>query len=280
MVKDKFFMNAVYRNPRESERLSLPLRLRSTGHYQVGAPWHERHDIFKDFIQIFWGIEGCGEFTIEGKKHTLEPGCVTFYLRGEKHIIEAKSETWRYRWFTFDGPLADSVMNSFNLLHSPFHVGPCPDSLFNQLAAVLKDISPSATLRGSALAYEILTLLQDDSALFEEGGNSLVERFVETVRENFADPGFCVSAAADIIGTHRSTLFRAVQKKNGISPVNLIMNIRLQHALELLMNSSLTLKEICRETGITNESYLSKLVHSSTGMSPGRFRKRGSSSNA
>lgn len=279
MAKDKFFMNAVYRNPRESERLSLPLRLRSTGHYHVQAPWNDKHNIFKDFIQIFWSIEGCGEFMIEEKKYTLEPGCVTFYLRGEKHLIAAKNETWRYRWFTFDGPLADSIMDSFNLPRTPFHAGPCPESLFNQLAAVLKDISPSATLRGSALTYEILTLLQDDSALFEEGGNSLVERFVETVRENFADPSFSVSAAADIIGTHRSTLFRAVLKKNGISPVNLIMNIRLQHALELLMNSSFTLKEICRETGITNESYLSKLVHASTGMSPGRFRKRGSSSN-
>lgn len=280
MDKNKCFMNAVYRNPKESERLALPLRLRSTGHYCVRANWHEKYNIFKDFIQIFWGIEGSGEFTICGEKHILGPGDVTFYLRSEKHTIEAKSEVWRYRWFTFDGPLADSMMNSFNLPRTTFHVGPCPESLFNQLAAVLKDISPSATLRGSALAYEILTLLQDDSATFEESENGLVEQFVETVKENFADPAFSVSAAADIIGAHRSTLFRAVQKKNGISPVNLIMNIRLQHALELLMNSSLTLKEICRETGITNESYLSKLVIAATGMSPGRFRKRGLSSNA
>lgn len=280
MDKNKFFTNAVYRNPKESERLSLPLRLRSTGHYYVKAPWTDDHNTFKDFIEIFWGIEGCGEFIIGGEKHLLKPGSATFYLRGERHIIVAKSETWRYRWFTVDGPLADSIMNSFKLPRTPFHVGPCPESLFNQLSAVLKDISPAATLRGSALAYELLTLLQDDSATFKEGENGLVEQFIETVKENFADPAFSVSAAADIIGTHRSTLFRAIQKQNGISPVNLIMNIRLQRALELLMSSTLTLKEICRETGITNESYLSKLVTASTGMSPGRFRKHNNSSDA
>ena len=273
MNKNKFFTNAVYRNPKESEKLSLPLRLRSVGHYEVGIPWRDRDDIVKDFIQVFWGIEGCAEFTIAGEKYLLQPGFATYFLRMERHFIEAKSTLWRYRWFTFDGPLADTIMESFKLPREPFHVGPCPETLFNQLAAVLKDISPSATLRGSALAYEILTSLQDNSSLLEESGNSLVERFVETVRENFADSSFSVSAA--VLGTHRSTLFRAVQKKNGISPVNLIMNIRLQHALELLMNSSLTLKEICIKTGITNESYLSKLVHASTGMSPGRFRKRG-----
>ena len=59
---------------------------------------------------------------------------------------------------------------------------------------------------------------------------------------------------------------------SGMSPQEYLIECRMQKALELLSNSSASIKEIAESAGFANANYFTKVFHRMFGRSPSELR--------
>ncbi|MBQ2167887.1 MAG: helix-turn-helix transcriptional regulator, partial [Prevotella sp.] len=73
-------------------------------------------------------------------------------------------------------------------------------------------------------------------------------------------------------GCSRSKLFRHFRDYKTARPLEFLNEIRIKRACKLLTDTSLHINEICREVGINNQVYFTKLFTKTIGMSPTKYR--------
>ena len=64
----------------------IPFRARSCGHSNVASDYHEK-PWRREFIQLFWCIDGVGCLRIKDKDYLIHPGEVCFYIFGDYHEV-------------------------------------------------------------------------------------------------------------------------------------------------------------------------------------------------
>lgn len=72
----------------------------------------------------------------------------------------------------------------------------------------------------------------------------------------------------------KSTLMRAFRKQMGASPFQYLINIRLEHACQLICENQLPLTAICNQAGFSSYSYFSRCFVRRFHQTPNNFRKR------
>ena len=103
--------------------------------------------------------------------------------------------------------------------------------------------------------------------------NDLLNRIKKIVEEHLSDEQFGVSELAGELNMSRSNLLRKVRKQSGLSVSQLIRQIRLEHAMELLKNSSMSVSEISYKVGFGSVSYFVKCFGDHYGYPPGEVGK-------
>lgn len=104
--------------------------------------------------------------------------------------------------------------------------------------------------------------------------NEFLSQLTAIVEKNIADEGFGVSELADAMNMSRSNLLRRVKKETKLSVSQLINQIRLKRAMELLRKSSLNVSQVSAEVGFNSTSYFIKCFREYYGYPPGEVGKR------
>ena len=263
------FRKIVFR-PHAAPSPNIPLGARSVGHYRVSPADIEKPQV-KHFVQVFWGIVGRGAFGFDAETRTLCPGEIAIYLPGMEHRLRALDDVWEYRWWTLDGPLAPAIVAGFGLAADIYRVGPAPVELFEQLTRLLQDLSPNGERNASAVAYQLLARVAVSG---REGSDPpVIAEALRIIHRHAADPVFGVERLAQMLRTHRSTLSRGFMRAVGVSPLEYLTRLRVQNALALLRQSTLSIAEIARQCGYSDPNYFSRLIRRHTGHSPLQFRQ-------
>ena len=262
-------------DPLQLPSLPLPIHVRSVGYNEADCGWFERvPGRQKNFVQLFWCVKGTGEILLDKRIIRLAPGEVFYHLPQEEHHHRAvdPDSRWCYYWFTFDGPRAAEFMSSYGYPQSSLYAGECPVKYFLEIESLLKQRTPYAQRHAVALAAELLALAGGKMAGSRE--HDLVKRFIELAHEGFSDPEVTVGSLAEELGIHRTTLNRIFFRMMSLSPGTYLDQIRIQHALSLLRETELPVKEISYACGITYVSYFCRLIRKNTGMTPADYRRR------
>ncbi len=256
--------------------LPLPVHIRSVGYNEAEYGWGERADGGrKNFVQVFWCVGGCGELVLEGRNVRLKAGEVTYHLPGEDHIHRSvdPDALWRYHWVTFDGPGAADFMRSYGYPRKECFAGACPVKLFQEIELLLKQRTPYAQRHAISVVTEILALAGERYVESREAAG-VVRRFIELAHRRFQEAELTVGELAGELGIHRTTLNRLFLRSMRLSPGAYLEQIRIQKALSLLRESSLSIKEIAGCAGFSHVSYFCEVIRKKTGMTPGEYRLR------
>lgn len=81
---------------------------------------------------------------------------------------------------------------------------------------------------------------------------------VQTIEKHVSIAEFTVTDLARELGISRSQFFKRVQSLTGRSPLEIIRDIRLQHAAQLLEKSQLSVSEIAYQVGFNNPKYFAR----------------------
>ena len=76
----------------------------------------------------------------------------------------------------------------------------------------------------------------------------------------------------------RSNLMRVFRKATGQPPIEYLVRLRIQRAMELLRGTDLSVTEIALEVGFNDSNYFTRSFRKATGLSPRKYRQSGTQS--
>jgi len=101
-----------------------------------------------------------------------------------------------------------------------------------------------------------------------------INKLTGIVQANLSDEHFSVSKLAKEVGMSYSTIHRKLKSIKNQDVSEFISEIRLQHAMELLVQNAGTVSEIAFTTGFNSPTYFTKCFHDYYGFPPGDVKKR------
>lgn len=106
-----------------------------------------------------------------------------------------------------------------------------------------------------------------------EEDNDFLPRYIEIVKANISNPELDVSVIYQALGMSRANFYRKVKAVTGLSPIELIKNIRLEAGAKLLKESSMNISEIAQHVGFSSRSYFARSFKAVYGVSPTEYQE-------
>ena len=106
--------------------------------------------------------------------------------------------------------------------------------------------------------------------------DDFLARYIEIVKANISNPELDVSVIYEALGMSRTNFYRKVKTVTGLSPIELIKNIRLEAGAKLLKESDMNVSEIAQHIGFSSRSYFARSFKAAYGMSPTEYQEAGS----
>ena len=101
---------------------------------------------------------------------------------------------------------------------------------------------------------------------------SLAARIQQVVKQRYAEPDLSTHAVARAVGVSVPHLCRVIKHQLGMTFTDLLRDIRLQAASQLLAEDSCSIKEIAFRVGFRHPSQFTRAFRTRRGVSPSEFR--------
>lgn len=108
---------------------------------------------------------------------------------------------------------------------------------------------------------------------FSSVDTSFVTHLQEYINNNMSNADLSINDLCGEMHMSRVQLYRKCKSLTNVSPVELVRNLRLKHAKQLLEHSEQTISEIAYEVGFSSPSYFAKCYRDQYGISPTESKK-------
>jgi signal transduction histidine kinase/ligand-binding sensor domain-containing protein/DNA-binding response OmpR family regulator len=122
--------------------------------------------------------------------------------------------------------------------------------------------------------YSKEILLKPRDIVLANPDEKFIKKLVQIVEKNIAKSEFDVDMMAKSLGVSRTQLFRKINALTNMTPKELVRDIRLKRAAQLLTQDVLNINEIAIEVGISDISYFRKLFKEKYGMNASKYQKQ------
>ena len=192
------------------------------------------------------------------------------------HRYKPNAESgWEEYWVGFKGSYANELMKKFDS-GDPFVAAGLNSSLLRLLHTLIEQVQQAATGYHqiiSGIALQIVGLIYTITKNGRSGTTSthLIEEAKFLFRETIQEPD-CLEDILKKLPVSYSKLRKDFKVLTGDSPNQYLLNLRLEKAKELLVNTNLSISEIAYQTGFVSASYLSKIFKAKIGSPPKNYR--------
>ncbi len=205
-------------------------------------------------------LSGTGLFEVAGKRFVTSPGDVLFIPADTPYKVEysvSESIVVHFRSCNYCEAENIDVENS-----------PAIGLLFRQL---LREWSEEHSVnQAKATIYEILEKIEKDKKRSVE--DTAFTRCIEYIDAHYCEPELDIGAVCRVGFISASSLQRSFHMHLGLSPKQYLLKLRMNRALELLTENTLTVKEISFACGFSDEKYFSRVFRQKYGYPPSEMR--------
>ncbi len=248
---------------------------------------------YHNFLELGYCEKGTGVFIVDGKIIPFHGKCSSIIYDGQVHIaksINNEKSLWHFLYIDLSKLFTGAEANELKLLKSLEHDKYNFPSVLSYeedegIYALCKEImSEAAGMKADHLPEIrslVISLLIKHGRYFtkKEGGirerASLMDEIGDLL--NYVNIHYMENITIDdmVEKTHMSkaTLQRKMISFFGISPMQYIHRLRLNHAAVLLLSKKKTIAEIATEVGYNNLSSFNRMFFKEFGMSPSDWRK-------
>lgn len=225
-------------------------------------------------------LKGCGRYERESSSYSLFPGTAFFTHipeEGRYYLPQEETASWEYLYVHFDGPAALPFFQSIRKRYGCCFTLPA-DSLPIQLWLNLHgEMSGGRQLRryeGGELVYRFLSSLM--RTLEAPGNPALFDRIEESIhymRDHLAEH-FSIEELAGRQHLSCAYFIRLFTAQTGQTPLAYLTQLRLNHAIFLLLNTPVNVEEVAAACGFSCGNYFCKVFKKASGLSPAEYRRR------
>lgn len=105
----------------------------------------------------------------------------------------------------------------------------------------------------------------------EEGENPYVASFKRLLLSNISTIDFNLNDAMDTVPFSRDYFRKLFKQETGVTPLEYLTDLRIEHAKGLLSSSSLTVRQVAAMVGYNDPYYFSRIFKKATGKSPSQW---------
>ena len=127
-------------------------------------------------------------------------------------------------------------------------------------------------LDAKAALMELIRILVTETAEAEQPRIPSVADAVARISENYAEP-MGIGALVDASGMSRAAFFAAFKRETGVTPLQMITDLRMEKARLFLRLSELPVAEVGRICGYQDNAYFTRVFARQEGMTPTDYRK-------
>lgn len=208
----------------------------------------------------------------------IREGDVFFLFPREWHSYQPDRETgWDEYWVTFDGSYFARYLHTLVNPEEPIlHVGINDRivELFQEMIyyAREKELCSQHILIGILLhilghMHSIVRQKCHNSKEYDQ-----IQRGCIMIRENIHQR-FTIEEIASNLNMGYSSFRKSFKHFTGISPLQYTLNLKIEKAKEMLINTTLPVKEIAFSLNFDSAGYLSYVFRNKVGMNPQRYRE-------
>ena len=112
----------------------------------------------------------------------------------------------------------------------------------------------------------------EDKVKIKSADDNFLSEVVQIIKENITNSEFSIDLISEKTGLSRSSLFRKLKGLTNMSPVDLVIRIKLNHAAELLKNKAdMRMSDVAYESGFNDPRYFSTLFKKTFGKTPKEY---------
>lgn len=243
--------------------------------------YNVKHDLVFHIVN-----EGQGVYTVNNKTYPLKAND-GFVLKKGNHVFYTSSETdpWTISWIGIGGKnlnnyVQDTIVPSTDVVR--FEKDSIVLKEMKSLVDFLSENDPTHHrdyLQLFSQLYKLLYAINYEFPLARLHNHSqnltestLADIIYEYIYENFLR-NISINAIAEHFDISRNHLFKVCKNRFGESPKQMIQELRMNQAAQLLSGSQMPIKEIANFIGYKDPFSFSKMFKGHFNYSPSEFRK-------
>lgn len=227
---------------------------------------------------IYFVTKGKGMITKGDKEFSIGPN--QGFLIAEKERISYSADEkdpWEYWWISWRGAKIEEFLRRTSLWNNPvFNYDP-KSELFKRIESLssIKQIKNN-DLRLNAFMYSIFYQMTLSFPPNKEPSVSpihYVDQILVLIHQNY-DRKITVHEIAAALALDRSYLHRIFKEKMGCSIKDYLLQVRMDNACKLLVNTDLSIGDIGRSVGYDDDLYFSRLFRKKMNIAPTTYRQQ------
>lgn len=206
--------------------------------------------------------------------------------KGTQLVLTPEGDLFAYYLILYKASLSQPHSRSLQRLYAeakPFEASyNCSLSQASLLQVHLADMirhwqqsQPMDRLRVKAtfhqFIYELVRMLEERARSGSEP--DLVQQTIRYLQEHYREP-VTMDELAEMFNCSITHLSRLFKRETGMSPIHYLIQIRMKHAEQWLLEGKTGLKDIAAKIGYPDAFYFSRMFKKHTGYSPLQFRKQ------
>ncbi len=223
---------------------------------------------------IHYIISGKGYYQVGGETFPLSEGQLFFIRQGEKvSYYSDKDDVYKYRWIGLKGKLSDALIDACIDAIGGYVTKPINGigELFTQICLKYPEYKQNGYQFCNPDVLDLFSKIIEAYPKIENVQSDYATDARDYILANLCDPMLKVNTIADEIGISRSALFRVFTDRYKISPMQFIVNQRIQLAKQLLIEG-MRIKDVAFSCGFDNQLYFSTVFKNAVGMSPSSYK--------
>lgn len=224
--------------------------------------------------ELIYHLNGKSTIHFNGKILNVEENTIRFLPKGEskEYIVEKKEY----------GECIDIFFNTNLPISDEAFVIKLSDnsntfSLFRKLFSVWVSKNDGYYFECISLLYKIFAHLQKQNYIPSNQYNT-IKPAIEYIEKNFLAHKISVPFLADLCQISEDYLQKLFIKKFGVSPIKYIIQLKINHASDLLLSEQFSITQVAELCGYGNVYYFSRQFKESIGVTPTAFVQRYKSS--
>ena len=231
--------------------------------------------------QLNYITEGEGILETTNGEYEIKEGSVILIRPNQWHRYKPlKNKGWKEHYIGINGNFAQNIFEVYGLSSDTpiIYVGFSEEiiHLFQDIFNLIKLEKPGYQQICSGLVIQILGIIVSIRRNQNPVNNrveTLIQKACLMIRENI-DNNLNVEEIARELNVSYSLFRTAFKKYTGLSPIQYHLSLRIQHAVYLLNNTDLSIKEISFNLGFCSIFYFSKVFKEKTKQNPSSFRQK------
>jgi len=241
----------------------------------IGNATHGLRGLTEQYHTSVWAVllhQYTGVVTVDGFRLSVKPGCVTVYPPGSTITIQYEGESSHcYIHFVLQGGRGNEIPIAA-LLESGKNA-----RRFQQLFHCAQQCFTAQPDRANAIVWDILWELVDaTSALSGEvpdEAHPALRQALDIIDRRLGE-SFTIAEIAEETSLSHRQLSNLFHRAFETTIVGYVRHRRVERAYHLLTQTSLPIKSIASEVGLSDLQFFNKTMRRETGLSPRQIRQR------